>query len=146
MKKSVNAGKLHIPNRKKIDRQMKKRGHGSVSVGHFFGIRRTISPESSCKHLQQMKNALHHYAIVLRQGTIGAIFPAAAFAAPGAAPDGVELFGQGFDQGGIIGQDAVLEIPAVFVLRAHARTGQVRTAEIRPFPVHNDALEMDARA
>ena len=77
--------------------------------------------------------------------TIGAVIPPSAFAAPGTAPDGVELLGQGFDQSRIIRQDSILEVAAVLALRTHARTGQVRTSEVSPFPVRDDALEMDAR-
>ena len=77
--------------------------------------------------------------------TIGAIFPAAAFAAPGAAPDGIELFRQGFDQRRIIRQDSILKVAAVFALRTHARPSQIRTAKVSLSSIRDDALEMDAR-
>ena len=77
--------------------------------------------------------------------TIGAIFPAAAFAAPSTAPDGIELFCQGFDQRRIVRQDPVLEVAAVLAFRTHARPSQVRTAEVCLSSVRDDAFEVDTR-
>ena len=75
---------------------------------------------------------------------IRTILSPAASAAPRAAADRIELFGQGFEQCRIVGQDPILEIAAVGVLRAHARAGQIRAAEISLPAVGDDAFEMDA--
>lgn len=84
-------------------------------------------------------------AIWLRQRTIRAERPAAAFAAMFAAPDGIELFRQRFDKGRIVGQDPVLEIAPRIALGPHTRAGQVRAAEVGPSAVGNDAFEVDTR-
>ena len=55
------------------------------------------------------------------------------------------MFRQWFDQRRIIRQDSILEVAAVLALRAHARTSQVRTAEIGLFSIRDDAFEMDTR-
>lgn len=73
------------------------------------------------------------------------MFSPPTIAAEIAAPDRVELFGEWIDEGGIVGQNTVLEVALALGLRAHARIGEVRATEIRLPPVHNDALEMDTR-
>lgn len=74
------------------------------------------------------------------------MFSAPAVAAELPSPDGIELLDERIDEGGIIGQNTVLEVALALGLRAHARTGEVRATEIRLHAIHDDALEMDARA
>ena len=62
-----------------------------------------------------------------------------------AAPDGIKLLDERIHQIGIVRQHAVLEVALSLALRAHPRAREVGRAEIRRAPVHDDALEMDAR-
>ena len=70
---------------------------------------------------------------------------AAAVAAEVAAPDGIELLDERIDEGGIVGQDAILKVALAFRFRAHPRAGKVRGTEVCLATIHDDALEMDAR-
>ena len=62
-----------------------------------------------------------------------------------AAPDGIELLDERIDEGGIVGEDTVLEVALAHRLRAHSRAGKIRRTEIRLHTIHDDALEMDTR-
>ena len=66
------------------------------------------------------------------------MFAPATIAAEIAAPDRVELFGKWIDEGGIVGENAVLKVALAFGLRAHARTGTwgstVSGSEVRNCP------------
>ena len=70
---------------------------------------------------------------------------AATFAAEGPSPDGIELLDERIDEGGIVGEYAVLEVALAHGLCAHARAGEIRRAEVRLDAIHDDALEMDTR-
>ena len=48
----------------------------------------------------------------------------AAIAAKGPSPDGIEMLGERFDERGIVGQDAVLEVALAHGLRTHPRAGE----------------------
>jgi len=74
------------------------------------------------------------------------MFAAAAVAAEIAAPDGIELLDERIDEGGIVGQDAVLKIALALRLRAHSCAGEIRRAEVCLATIHDDALEMNTRA
>ena len=69
-----------------------------------------------------------------------------AVAAEIAAPYRVELLGEWIDEGGIVGEYAVLKVQLSLGLCAHTCAGKVRAAEICLDPIHDDALEMNARA
>ena len=74
------------------------------------------------------------------------MFAAAAVVAEVAAPDGIELLNERIDEGGIIGENAILEVALALRLRAHPCAGEVRRTEVCLATIHDDALEMDARA
>lgn len=73
------------------------------------------------------------------------MFSPSAIAAERASPDRVELLDERIDEGGIVGENAVLKVALAFGLRTHACTGEVRRSEIRLPPIYDDALEMDTR-
>ncbi len=79
-------------------------------------------------------------------GAVVAEFLAGAREAAGAAPDGVELFAERGHQERLVGEEAVLEVAASVGLRAQSGARQVGAAEIGLRAVHDDALEVDARA
>ena len=62
------------------------------------------------------------------------------------SPDGVELLDERIDEGGVVGENAVLEIALLLRLRAHAGAGQVGRAEVRLHAVDDDAFETHTRA
>lgn len=61
-------------------------------------------------------------------------------------PYAVELFDGGGDEGGVGGEDARFKIAAVFAFHADARPCQVGRADVDAFQIHDDELEMHARA
>ena len=71
---------------------------------------------------------------------------ALAFLALAAAPHFVELLAGGGHEGGVVGEDAGLEVAAAGRLHAHARAGEVGAAHVADGLVDDDDLEMDARA
>lgn len=71
--------------------------------------------------------------------------PPAAWAVA-AHPYAVELFDGGGDEGGVGGEDACFKIAAVFAFHADARPCQVGGADVGAFQIHDDELEMHARA
>ena len=71
---------------------------------------------------------------------------ASAIAAVSPAPDGIELLDVRMDEGGIVGEDAVLKVALALRFRAHAGAGEVRATEVGLDDIHDDALEVDARA
>ena len=73
------------------------------------------------------------------------MFAAAAIATKGSAPNGIKMLDKRIDERGIIGEDAVLKVALALGLRAHPRAGEIRAAEVRLYPIHDDALEMNAR-
>ena len=79
-------------------------------------------------------------------GAVVAEFLAAARKAAVAAPDGVELFAERSHQGRVVSEEAVLEVASVFALCAQSGARQVGAAEVGLHAVHDDALEVDARA
>ena len=81
-----------------------------------------------------------------RDRAVVAEFLAGAREAAVAAPDGVELFAERGHQGRLVGEEAVLEVAASVGLRAQSGARQVGAAEVGLGAVHDDALEVDARA
>ena len=77
---------------------------------------------------------------------VGAHVAALALLALAAAPHLVELLDGGGHEGGVIGEDARLEVAAERRLHAHARAGEVGTAHVADRLVDDDDFEMDARA
>ncbi len=77
---------------------------------------------------------------------IGAKLLSAAAGAVAAYPYAVELFDGGGDEGGVGGEDAGFKIAAVFAFHADARPCQVGRADVGAFQIHDDELEMHARA
>ena len=77
---------------------------------------------------------------------VAAMFPSAAVVAVFTAPDEVELLDERLDEGWVVGEDAVLEVALALRLRAHAGAGEVGAAEVGLYAIHDDALEVDARA
>ena len=77
---------------------------------------------------------------------IHAEFLSAAAGAVAAHPYAVELFDGGGDEVGIGGEDARFKIAAVFAFHADACPCQVGGADVGAFQIHDDELEMHARA
>ena len=73
------------------------------------------------------------------------MFSPPAVAAKGPSPDGVELLDERIDEGGVFGEDTVLEVALSLRLCPHPCAGEVRAAEIRLHAIHDDAFEMDTR-
>lgn len=73
-------------------------------------------------------------------------FLSAAAGAVAAYPYAVELFDGGGDEVGVGGEDACFKIAAVFAFHADARPCQVGRADVGTFQIHDDELEMHARA
>ena len=71
---------------------------------------------------------------------------ALAFLALAAAPHLVELLASGGHEGGVIGEDAGLEVAAAGRLHAHARAGEVGAAHVADHLVDDDDFEVYARA
>ena len=69
----------------------------------------------------------------------------AAIAAKRPSPNRVELLDERIDEGGVIGEDTVLEVALALGLCAHPSTSKIGAAEIRFHAIHDDALEMDTR-
>ena len=53
------------------------------------------------------------------------MFAAAAVVAEVTAPDGIELLDERIDEGGIVGENAILEVALALRLCAHPRAGEV---------------------
>lgn len=75
----------------------------------------SILPDSEC----EMKSGASYRRVAAE------IAPSAV-AAVGSAPDGIELFGERHDEGGIVGQQAVFEVAFALALCAHSRACEVR--------------------
>lgn len=71
---------------------------------------------------------------------------AAAAGAVLATPDAVELLHGGFDEAGIIGEDACLEVTAVTAFHADAGSGKVGGADVGGLKVEDEYFEVDSRA
>ena len=71
---------------------------------------------------------------------------AAAIAAKCPSPDGVELLDERIDEGGVIGEDTVLEVVLPFRLCAHPRAGEIGAAKVCFHAINDYALEMDTWA
>ena len=61
-------------------------------------------------------------------------------------PHGIELVDSCFHEGGIIRQDACLEVACTCALHADAGTGEVCRADVGGLQVEDDDLEMNPRA
>ena len=73
------------------------------------------------------------------------MFTAAAIAAKGTSPDGVELLDERVDASWVIGQDAVLKVALALGLCTHPRASEIRRSEVHFHAIYDDALEVDSR-
>lgn len=77
---------------------------------------------------------------------IGTVLFTAAGLAFEASPHGVKLVHRGFDQVGLVGEDAGLEVAGAAALHAEAGACEVGGTDIGKFEVEDDYLEMNTRA
>lgn len=63
----------------------------------------------------------------------------------GSLPNPVEVVGGGIDQGGLVGEDARLEVARRRALHSHPGAGQVGRADVGQRAVENQNLEMHTR-
>ena len=77
---------------------------------------------------------------------VGADVAALAFLALAAAPHLVELLAGSGHEGGVVGEDAGLEVAAAGRLHAHARAGEVGAAHVADGLVYDDDFEVYAWA